>query len=83
MKQLQFKDLVELFEQLKKKYPVEDILEMPIYIGDDEELNGIHTGFCVQEIRKDENHCDDDYFIEMIEENCTNIQFKDRAILIS
>ena len=83
MEQLMFKDLIELFEKLKEKYSVSEILEMPIYIGDDEELNGIHTGFCVQEICKDKNHCDDDYFIEMIEENCTNVKFNDKAILIS
>ena len=30
MQQLKFKDLARLFEELKKKYTIEEIMEMPI-----------------------------------------------------
>ena len=81
MDQLKFKDLVELFEELKKQYTVQEILEMPIYIGTDDELNGVHCAWFGQKI--DVNNEDDEGFIELINEDCHNHQIKDKAILIS
>ena len=44
MEQLKIKDLEKLIEKLKKNYPL-DYQEIPVYIGNDDELNGIHTGW--------------------------------------
>lgn len=81
MKQLTFKDLVKLFEELKKKYKIEEILEMPIYIGDDDELNGIHCAWNNQLV--DIKEQDDEWIVDMINEDCCNNKIKDKAILIS
>lgn len=72
MQQLQFKDLMKLFEELKKKYPVERIMELPIYIGDDEELNGIHKAF------RSETYTDEEFYAVNEEK-----EFKGTIILIS
>lgn len=83
MEQLTFKDLVNLFEQLKEKYSIEEILEMPVYIGDDDELNGIHCAWHCEEVNEEQNNSEEDYVIEMINNTAGNIKFKDKAILIS
>lgn len=54
---------------------------MPIYIGDDDELNGIHTAWYANIISGDNK--DDEYFIEMINNNRGNIKFSGKAILIT
>ena len=58
-----------------------EIKKIPIYIGNDDELNGIHTAWYVNVL--DENKTNDVYMIEMINEDCHNIKFEDKAILIS
>ena len=52
--QLQFKDLVKLFDELKEKYSIEEIMEMPIYIGDDYGFNKIYSAFFVDDFTDDE-----------------------------
>ena len=82
MKQLTLKAIMEVISQLKNDgYSAKEIAEMPIYIGRDDELNGIHTAWYAN-IIKDDNE-DDQYFIEMINEDCCNIKFSGKAILIS
>ena len=78
MKQLTVKDIIERIEELKKQYPESEVLEMPVYIGDDDELNGIHCAWYVEEVTDE-----DDYACEMINERAGNIPFKDKALLIS
>lgn len=80
MKQLKIKDLEKLIEKLKIKYP-EDYKEIPVYLGEDDELNGIHTGWYCQEIN--EKNEEDKEFIELINEDYSNIEFKEKAVLIS
>lgn len=79
MQQLRFKDLAKLFEELKKKYTIEEIMEMPIYIGDDDELNGVHTAWFCEEINKDK----EDPINILINRDVNNKPLKDKAILIS
>ena len=81
MEQLKFKDLAKLFEELKKDYTVQEILEMPVYIGTHDELNRIHCAWFRQKI--DVNNKDDEGFIELINNNCSNHKIKDKGILIS
>lgn len=83
MDQLTFKDLVKLFDELKAKYPVEDIMEMPVYLGDDDELNGIHCAYYCEELSNDEDDESSQCAIEMINDRAGNTPFKDKAILIS
>lgn len=81
MKQLVVKDLLDFVDKLKEDYPEEEVLEMPIYLGDDDELNGIHCGWCYQEVDLDNE--DDDWIVEMINENPKNIKLENKGILIS
>ena len=79
MEQLMASDLVELLEQLIEKG--EDLEKIPVYIGDDDELNGIHCAWYCQNLK--EENADDKGYIEMINENSCNYEFKEKAILIS
>lgn len=81
MKQLTFKDLINLFDELKKDYKVEEILEMPIYIGDDDELNGIHCAWFRQLVNP--NSRADKDLVDLINENYCNKTIKKKSILIS
>lgn len=81
MAQLTVKDIIDLFLRLSKKYPEKEVLQMPIYIGNDDELNGIHCAWYRQLI--DVNDEDDKDLIEMINDDCNCIKIKDKAILIS
>ena len=73
--QLTLKNIYDLAAQLKKQG--EDISKYPIYIGDDDELNGIHCGWYtnILDVKNDDE--DNQYMIEMAG-GITN-----KAILIS
>lgn len=80
MKQLTIGDLLKAIEEIKTnaKLSDEQIKNMPIYLGDDEELNGVHDAmFCNYVSEEDAD------IVELIEENRTNSEFKDGALLIS
>ena len=79
MKQLMASDLARLLAKLIKKG--EDLEKIPVYIGDDDELNGIHTAWYCQNV--EENKKEDEFYIEMINDDSCNVQFEKRAILIS
>lgn len=82
MKQLTMNNILNVVKQLKEKgFTDKEIKNMPIYLGNDEELNGIHTAWYCQLVdSKDEDNED---LIEMIGDDYSNVEFKDRAILIS
>lgn len=81
--QLTLGDILDLAKELKAAGMTnKEIRNLPVYIGDDDELNGIHCAWYRQLI--DENNEDDAYsIIEMINENRNNIEFDKQAILIS
>jgi hypothetical protein len=82
MKQLKLMAIMELITELKNAgYSSKEIAEMPIYIGDDDELNGIHTAWFAQVIDK-ENENDAD-FVALINEDRGSIKIIGKAILIS
>ena len=82
MNQLTFGVVMKLITELKKRgYSDEQIAALPVYIGDDDELNGIHTAWYADLI--DINNENDEDFVEMINGSSGNIQLTDRAILIS
>ena len=79
MKQIKVKNILALLDQLKKQGMSEkEIGELAVYIGDDEEMNGIHTAYYCQKI----DEINDAEFVELIE-NGNNAKFNERALLIS
>jgi len=80
MEQLKVKELLAMLKEAEKQYGKE-ALEMPIYIGDDDELNGIHCAWNCDVLSKDEP--ESAWLIEMIDERAGNKPFKMNAILIS
>ena len=49
MKVLKAGDILKILNNLKEKYG-NKLLEAPVVLGDDEELNGVHSAFFCQEI---------------------------------
>lgn len=79
MKQLTMCEILGLVEHLKAQGMTdEEIKALPVYIGDDDELNGIHTAYCCEQI--DSNDEDIDFLINA---DCCNIMLSGKAILIS
>ena len=82
MRQLRLGDILELAEVLKSQGMAEkEINALPVYLGDDDELNGIHCAWYRQLIDKDNE--DDAALVELINENGHNNPLEGRGILIS
>ena len=84
MKQLTIRDIIDMANILvnERDMSPEDVMDLPVYIGDDDELNGIHSGFECRIIDSDDE--EDEYFIEMIRERRGNHQLENgnTALLI-
>ena len=63
----------------------QEIYDLPIYLGDDDELNGIHCGWYTNLIDADDKEdADNVYTVELINERRGNHKLeKGKAILIS
>ena len=85
MDQLTLGEILKFVEQLKKAgMSLKDIKALPIYLGDDDELNGIHCGWDIGIVDADDDDEDNQYIIEMINEDRCNIRLtKGQAVLIS
>lgn len=82
MKQLTVGDILNYVSLLKKSGMGDKaIASLPVYIGDDDELNGIHTAWYTNLIDVDEE--EDADLIELINENRCNIKIDGKALLIS
>lgn len=81
MEQLKLGDIIELVEELLKDIPADEVLNLPVYIGKDDELNGIHCAWYRQLVSAENE--DDADLIELINEDSHNIEFSGNAILIS
>ena len=82
MKQLTLGDILKFVSELQKSgMSTKAIATLPVYLGRDDELNGIHTGWYVNLVDSDEEK--DAGFVEMINEDRHNIELKGKAILIS
>lgn len=75
-------DIYNVLKDLKSKGV--DLKNVSVYIGNDEELNGIHNAWCIDNINNMEED-DKNYFIDMINSDYANIKYnKDKInILIS
>ena len=84
MKQLTMGDILGLAKSLKASgLSQREINKLPVYLGDDDELNGIHCGWYVQVVDSESEDEDDKYTIELINENSNNFELNGSAILIS
>lgn len=83
MEQLTIGDILTLVSDLKITTDMSDaeINALPVYIGNDEELNGIHTAYYCEHIGSD-NIADSEY-VDMIDMDCGNVKLDGKAILIS
>jgi hypothetical protein len=82
MEQLTVGDILKLVSQLQNMgMSTKAIAKLPVYLGQDDELNGIHTGWYVNLIDSDEE--EDENFVELINEDRCNIKLDGKAILIS
>lgn len=84
MDQLTINDILGLCARLKKEgMAMEEIRMSPIYLGDDDELNGIHCGWALDFIDSNNTTEDDEFLVEMINENRNNIKLDGKAVVIS
>ena len=82
MKQLTMGAILNVVNILKAQGLTEhEIKHLPIYIGNDDELNGIHTAWYVDIIKDNDDAYAD--IIEMINEDHHNIKLDGNAIIIS
>lgn len=82
MKQLTMGDILGAVDVLKEQgMTLREIKKLPVYLGNDDELNGIHTGRYINTV--DPSNADDAGIVELIEEDCCNVAIKGKSILIS
>ena len=82
MRQLILNDIMDLFNKLQHtNMTMDEILNLPIYIGDDDELNGIHCGWYAELVDAKDKECKD--IVDLINDNYGNHPLKTKAILIS
>lgn len=84
MDQLTINDILALCARLKKEgMTMEEIRLLPIYLGDDDELNGIHTGWALDFVDSNNTTDEDEWIVEMINERRHNIKLDGKAVVIS
>lgn len=85
MTQLKLGHILGLVNELKKQgMSTTEIDNLPIYLGDDDELNGIHTAWACDVIDSNDTEDEDNkWLVEMINDNYGNIKIKGKAILLS
>ena len=81
MSQLTLQDIYDIAKTLL--VDGENLRDYPIYIGNDDELNGIHCGWYANVLDEKDNDEDNQYMIDLINEDSCNIKFRKQAILIS
>ena len=84
MEQLTIRDIFVLCAHLRQKgMTIEEIKDLPIYLGDDDELNGIHTGWALDFIDSNNTTDEDEWMVEMINEDRFNVKLNGKAVVIS
>ena len=82
MDQLRMGAILRLINDLKEDgMSFEEIADIPVYIGDDDELNGIHTAWYAEPV--DPENEEYKWMVEMINEDHCNVKIEGKAILIS
>lgn len=85
MGQLTMGNILAIVKELKDGgMPLSEIYKLPIYLGDDDELNGIHCGWYTNLVDSNDTEDEDNvYTVEMINERRGNVKLNGKAILIS
>lgn len=84
MKQLTLGEILVFANQLKKSGMTDrEIITLPVYIGDDDELNGIHCAWETSIIDANDKSESGQYILEMVNERSANYKLTGKAILIS
>ena len=85
MGQLKVKHILAFIKQLNSQgMSMKEIHELPVYLGDDDELNGIHCAWYTNLVDSNDTKDEDNvYTVEMINENRCNNELNGKAILIS
>ena len=86
MKQLTIEDILVFVSDLQDNgMSFDEVCALPVYIGDDDELNGIHCAWYTNLVDADNDEDEDNvYTVELINENHGNIKLENgKAILIS
>lgn len=86
MEQLTVENILAFINQLKEQgMTMAEIRKLPVYLGNDDELNGIHCGWYTNLVDADDTEDKDNvYTVELINEDRCNIKLeKGKAILIS
>jgi hypothetical protein len=84
MDQLTINDILALCARLRGTgMTMEEIKALPIYLGNDDELNGIHTGWALDFIDSNNTTEEDEFLVEMINEDSQNIKLDGKAVVIS
>lgn len=86
MEQLTLGDILRFVKALKDDgMSLKEIHDLPVYLGDDDELNGVHCGWYTNLVDADNTEDEDNvYTVDLINENRCNIKLeKGKAILIS
>ena len=80
--QLKMENILAFCSELRAQgMTMEEIKALPVYLGNDDELNGIHCGWYTNLV--DPNNPEDADLVEMINEDRCNIKIEGKAILIS
>lgn len=84
MEQLKLRDIIGLYVRLRESGMSEkEIIELPIYIGNDDELNGIHTAWCCEKLDSEYKNENMNYLVELINYDHHNRKLNGKGILIS
>lgn len=84
MKQLTLGALLDFAAKLRRtNISLEEFRSLPIYIGNDDELNGVHCAWDIGIVDTDDKDEDSVYLVEMINEDYGNIKLdKGKAVII-
>lgn len=81
MDQLTINDILALCARLRQKgMTMEEIRLLPIYLGNDDELNGIHTGWALDFIDANNTTDDDEWMVDMINEDRCNVKLNGKPL---
>lgn len=81
MKQLTMQDLKVFIQELENKGY--DLDKIQVYLGDDDELNGVHNAWNLNLLDKEHLNEDTQYVLDLIEENYGTSELKKIGVLIS
>ena len=81
MRQLNMQDIANLCVKLFKQGI--DLSTLPVYLGDDDELNGVHCGWYCEVIDGNSEDENEQYLIEMINKRSGNNKLNGKGVLIS